>query len=188
LARAIKRTLDIVVSLPIVVLIIPPLSLVVWLAQRIQAPGPLVFMRLRGGKHRKEFSMLKYRSMYAGNFDVAEQATTNDERIFPIGRFLRKSSLDEFPQFINVLIGEMSLVGPRPHLSEHDKKFSKIDPTYRMRSLVKPGITGLAQIRGFRGGLQNRKNSTVESIGISTIQPIGLSGRIFALFCSRLGR
>ncbi len=152
-ARAIKRTLDIVVSLPIVVLIIPPLSLMVWLAHRIQAPGPLMFVRLRGGKHRKEFSMLKFRSMYVGNLDVAEQATTDDERVFPLGRFLRKSSLDEFPQFINVLTGEMSLVGPRPHLSEHDQAFSRIDPTYRMRSLVKPGITGLAQIRGFRGGI-----------------------------------
>lgn len=152
-ARAIKRTLDIAVSLPIVALIIPPLSLVVWLGQRIQAPGPLMFVRLRGGKQRKEFSMLKYRSMYVGNFDVAEQARTDDERVFPIGRFLRKSSLDEFPQFINVLKGEMSLVGPRPHLSEHDAEFSRIDPTYRMRSLVKPGITGLAQIHGFRGGI-----------------------------------
>ena len=152
-ARAIKRTLDIAVSLPIVILIIPFLSLFVWLMQRVQAPGPLMFVRSRGGKQRQEFSMLKYRTMYTGNFDVAEQATTDDKRVFPVGRFLRTSSLDEFPQFINVLKGEMSLVGPRPHLSEHDQVFSRIDPTYRMRSLVKPGITGLAQIHGFRGGI-----------------------------------
>ena len=152
-SRALKRSLDIAVSLPIVVFVLPPLTLLVWLAQKFQAPGPLLFVRKRGGKKRAEFSMLKFRTMYAGNFDVAEQATTDDERVFPLGRFLRKSSLDEFPQFINVLKGEMSLVGPRPHLSAHDVEFSKIDPTYRMRSLVKPGITGMAQIHGYRGGI-----------------------------------
>lgn len=151
--RAIKRLMDIIISLPVVVLVIPPLTVLVWLGQMWQAPGPLFFTRARGGKQRREFAMLKYRSMYLKEFDVAKQATTRDERVYPLGRFLRKTSLDEFPQFINVLSGEMSLVGPRPHLLEHDAEFSEIDPTYRMRSLIKPGITGLAQVSGFRGGI-----------------------------------
>ncbi len=93
--RDLKRTLDIAVSLPVVVFIIPPLTLLVWLGQRLQAPGPLLFVRPRGGKLRSEFGMLKFRSMYTGTFDVAEQASVADDRIYPLGRFLRKTSLDE---------------------------------------------------------------------------------------------
>jgi lipopolysaccharide/colanic/teichoic acid biosynthesis glycosyltransferase len=95
--------------------------------------------------------MLKFRSMYARDHDINKQATAGDSRIFPFGAFLRKSSLDEFPQFINVLRGDMSIVGPRPHLPQHDIEFSQISKTYRVRSLVKPGITGLAQVNGYRG-------------------------------------
>lgn len=153
--RALKRLLDITVSLPIVVLILPPLTLLVWAMQRMQAPGPVLFARPRGGQQRREFVMLKYRSMYVDNPDVARQASAQDDRIFPFGRFLRRSSLDEFPQFINVLKGEMSVVGPRPHLPQHDTAFSQMDRTYRIRSLVKPGVTGLAQIKGFRGEIDD---------------------------------
>lgn len=149
--RAIKRLLDIAIALPVVVLTLPLLTLVVWLMQRRQAPGPVLFVQPRGGQGRREFAMFKYRSMYVDNPDVARQATSRDGRIFPFGRLLRRTSLDEFPQFINVLSGEMSIVGPRPHLPQHDTAFSLIDPTYRVRSLVKPGITGLAQIKGYRG-------------------------------------
>lgn len=151
LNRALKRTLDILVSLPVVVFVVPPLCLWVALMQRIQAPGPLFFVNPRGGRNRTTFRMLKFRSMYAREHDITRQATAGDSRIYPFGRFLRKSSLDEFPQFINVLLGDMSVVGPRPHLPEHDDQFSEIARSYRIRSLVKPGITGLAQVRGFRG-------------------------------------
>ena len=152
--RMIKRTFDIVISLPVVVLVLPPLCGWVWIMQRLQAPGPLFFVRPRGGPQRTEFDMLKFRSMrhenpHAG--DEARQATADDDRVYNFGRFLRKTSLDEVPQFWNVLRGEMSVVGPRPHLPQHDHEFSQVAKAYRTRFLVKPGITGLAQIRGFRG-------------------------------------
>lgn len=149
--RAAKRLLDVAISLPVVLLVLPPLTVLVWLLQRRQAPGPVIFVQPRGGQGRHEFAMFKYRSMYVDNPDIARQASVRDDRIYPFGRFLRRSSLDEFPQFLNVLRGEMSIVGPRPHLPQHDTAFSLIDPTYRVRSLVKPGITGLAQIKGYRG-------------------------------------
>ena len=102
--------------------------------------------------------MLKFRSMYVGDADPkreARQASNGDPRIYPFGRFLRKTSLDEFPQFWNVFVGNMSIVGPRPHLPIHDYEFSLLAKTYRTRHLVKPGITGLAQVRGFRGEISD---------------------------------
>src|SRR5690606_25717954 len=109
--RLMKRGLDIVVSLPVVVFLLPPMALVVWVMQRLQAPGPLFFIRTRQGRQQRPFPMLKFRSMVVSLVDHAGQTKRDDERVYPFGRFLRRHSIDEFPQFINVLKGEMTLVG-----------------------------------------------------------------------------
>jgi len=149
--RVIKRTLDLAVSLPMVCFVLPPICLGVWLLQRRQAPGPLFFRQRRTGKYNHPFMIYKFRTMYVGNYDEGRQAVEEDERVFPVGKWMRKLSIDELPQFINVLIGEMSVVGPRPHFVAHDVLFGEIAHFYRVRSFIKPGITGLAQVRGLRG-------------------------------------
>lgn len=151
--RILKRLLDILVSLPIVIFVLPPLTLMVWLMQRHQSPGSIIHRQYRSGLNRKKFLIFKYRTMHEAKCATAliKQAQANDSRIYPFGRFLRRTSLDEFPQFLNVLIGSMSVSGPRPHLLEHDAQFAKIVNSYYTRHFVKPGITGLAQTQGFRG-------------------------------------
>jgi len=149
--RLLKRFLDIVISLPVVLFVLPVVTFVVWFFQRLQSPGPIFYWQPRAGLQNKEFSILKYRTMHVDNPDVSKQATVRDERVYPAGRFFRKFSIDELPQFWNVLHGEMSVVGPRPHLVQHNEQFARIIDSYYIRGFVKPGITGLAQIKGFRG-------------------------------------
>lgn len=154
LNRVLKRLLDIVVAVPVVVLVLPPLTLVVWLMQRRQSPGPVFYGQARSGLNRERFHIFKFRTMHPDDGGLqARQASARDPRVFPFGRFLRRSSLDEMPQFLNVILGSMSVSGPRPHLLEHDEQFARIEQTYFKRHFVKPGITGLAQSKGFRGEL-----------------------------------
>jgi undecaprenyl-phosphate glucose phosphotransferase len=152
--RFIKRAFDVAFSLPVVLFALPPIALLVWIFQRNQSPGPIFFKQLRTGMTRQQFKIIKFRTMYHCEQDLAtegQQATVGDSRIYPFGEFLRKTSLDELPQFINVLIGDMSVAGPRPHFIAHDREFSRLLRAYSTRHFVKPGITGLAQCKGFRG-------------------------------------
>lgn len=149
--RVLKRSLDLAISLPVVFFVLPVLFVWVWLAQRLQAPGPVIFAQVRTGHNQRPFRLLKFRSMRVDNPDESRQASKGDPRIYPFGAFLRRTSLDEFPQFWNVLVGEMSLVGPRPHMLAHDAQFAELMRAYRTRFFVKPGITGLVQCNGLRG-------------------------------------
>ncbi|MCX6968318.1 MAG: exopolysaccharide biosynthesis polyprenyl glycosylphosphotransferase [Verrucomicrobia bacterium] len=151
LNRLIKRAVDVAVSLPVVLLILPPLSFLVWLLHRWQSPGPLFFHQLRTGMQGQDFLLYKFRTMHPNNPDEAVQAKKNDTRIFPAGRWMRKMSVDEMPQFLNVLKGEMSVVGPRPHMRQHDDLFRQKMISYGVSTFIKPGITGLAQVRDLRG-------------------------------------
>lgn len=150
-----KRVIDIAISLPVVLFVLPPLALIVKIFQSAQSPGPLFFRQNRYGHNRQIFQILKFRTMQASNPNESKQASVNDSRVYRFGRFLRRTSLDEFPQFLNVLRGEMSLVGPRPHLTVHDEEFEKHIHIYRSRHFVKPGITGYAQIHGLRGEISD---------------------------------
>jgi undecaprenyl-phosphate glucose phosphotransferase len=152
--RVVKRAFDLCFSIPVVVFVLPPLCVLVWVVQRFQSPGPLFFRQPRYGLTQDKFEIFKFRTMHSKAPTIEEQkvqAKKGDPRIYAFGRFLRRSSLDEFPQFLNVVLGEMSVVGPRPHLTAHDEQFAKLVSEYRSRQFVKPGVTGLAQCRGYRG-------------------------------------
>jgi putative colanic acid biosynthesis UDP-glucose lipid carrier transferase len=147
----VKRLSDIVLSVLILVLI-SPILLVVAAAVKLGSPGPVIFRQRRYGLDGKQIVVYKFRSMTVTEDGASvQQATKNDSRITPLGAILRKTSIDELPQFINVLQGRMSIVGPRPHAVAHNEMYRKLIKGYMVRHKVKPGITGWAQVNGFRG-------------------------------------
>ncbi|WP_185268615.1 undecaprenyl-phosphate glucose phosphotransferase [Halopseudomonas xiamenensis] len=149
--RLVKRIEDVLLSLLILCLIAVPMLLIA-LAVRLSSPGPALFRQKRYGMDGRPIEVWKFRSMTVmENGAAVTQATRHDSRITPLGAFLRRTSLDELPQFINVLRGEMSIVGPRPHAIAHNEEYRKLITGYMLRHKVKPGITGWAQINGWRG-------------------------------------
>ena len=149
--RFIKRIFDLVFSLGVIILIFSWLFPIIAIIIKATSKGPVFFSQLRTGKDGKSFKCLKFRSMEVNEESDAKQATKDDKRITPFGAFMRKTSIDELPQIINVLINNMSLVGPRPHMLKHTEEYRVLVDKFMVRHFAKPGVTGWAQINGFRG-------------------------------------
>jgi Undecaprenyl-phosphate glucose phosphotransferase len=162
-----KRIFDFSFALLICVLILSWLVPLIALLIKLDSKGPVFFKQLRSGKNNQPFYCLKFRSMYVNTDADHKQASRGDRRITPVGAFLRKTSLDEMPQFINVLKGEMSVVGPRPHMLQQTEHYSGQIDNYMVRHLLVPGITGWAQVNGYRGetketaAMSNRVNADI---------------------------
>ena len=146
----VKRTFDIVVSALVCLVMLPFIPIIAWCIKH-QSPGPIFFKQARTGHNGKTFTCLKFRSMHVNSEADTLQATKDDPRKFPFGNFIRKTNIDEFPQFFNVLKGDMSIVGPRPHMLAHTEQYGNIIDKYMVRHFSRPGITGYAQVNGCRG-------------------------------------
>jgi putative colanic acid biosysnthesis UDP-glucose lipid carrier transferase len=150
-ARMAKRAFDIVFSFLVITLVFSWLFPILAIAVKLSSKGPVFFKQTRLGEGKKKFSCYKFRSMRVNQEADLKQATKDDPRVTKVGAFLRKSNLDEMPQFFNVLLGQMSVVGPRPHPLRLNDQFRDIIDKYMVRHFVRPGITGWAQVNGFRG-------------------------------------
>ena len=153
-----KRVFDIVFSLCFLCLVFPFVLLVVFIVTQCTMPGKLFFVQKRTGLNGRTFKCYKFRSMRENEHSDVLQATKGDSRITRWGKIMRKTSLDETPQFINVLLGDMSVVGPRPHMLKHTEEYTALIDGYMLRHEVKPGVTGWSQIKGFRGEIKQLKD------------------------------
>ena len=149
------RVRDIVLG-GLILVLLSPVLLIIAVAIRLESPGPVLFRQQRGGLHGNPFTCLKFRSMRVlEDGDDVRSAARGDDRVTVVGRYLRRASLDELPQLINVVRGDMSLVGPRPHAVKHDRLYDRKFANYKLRFNVRPGMTGLAQILDLRGGIDS---------------------------------
>jgi putative colanic acid biosynthesis UDP-glucose lipid carrier transferase len=154
LNKVIKRVFDIVFSLIIIAGVLSWLTPILAIFIKLESKGPLFFIQKRNGLNYKEFICYKFRSMELNDEAHLNQVSKNDIRITRVGRFIRKTSIDELPQFFNVLLDEMSVVGPRPHMVSHTQMYALTVDKFMVRHFIKPGITGLAQTKGFRGEVE----------------------------------
>ena len=154
----IKRGFDIVFSSMVIVFILSWLTPIIGFLIKLESKGPVFFKQSRNGFNYKEFNCYKFRSMTPNKTAHLHQVTRGDQRITKVGKFIRKTSIDELPQFFNVIFGDMSVVGPRPHMVSHTHMYAKRIDKFMVRHFVKPGITGLAQISGFRGEVETEKD------------------------------